>query len=87
MDIDIKQYLDERRELVERELEALMLSSGGPFAKHIEAMRYSLFSGGKRLRPILCLAAAEAACAPAVPAEEARKNALPASCALECIHT
>ena len=46
MDIDIKKYLEERRELVERELEALMLSSGGPFAKHIEAMRYSLFSGG-----------------------------------------
>lgn len=44
------------------------------------AMRYSLFAGGKRLRPILCLAAAEV-CG-GKPA-----GALPASCAVECIHT
>src|SRR3984893_11091900 len=43
-------------------------------------MRYSLFAGGKRLRPILCLAAAEA-CAGKI------DNALPLACALECIHT
>src|SRR6186997_1336388 len=43
-------------------------------------MRYSLFAGGKRLRPILCLAAAEA-CRGKVNA------ALPLACALECIHT
>jgi geranylgeranyl diphosphate synthase type II len=43
-------------------------------------MRYSLFAGGKRLRPILCLAAAEA-CRGKV------SNALPLACALECIHT
>ncbi len=43
-------------------------------------MRYSLFAGGKRLRPILCLAAAEA-CAGLT------KSALPLACALECIHT
>src|SRR5205807_615250 len=45
-----------------------------------KAMRYSLFAGGKRLRPILCLAAAEA-CRGKV------SNALPLACALECIHT
>jgi geranylgeranyl diphosphate synthase type II len=44
------------------------------------AMRYSLFAGGKRLRPALCLAAA-AACG----GREA--HALPAACAVECIHT
>jgi len=44
------------------------------------AMRYSLFAGGKRLRPILCLATAEA-CGGKIP------NALPLACALECIHT
>jgi geranylgeranyl diphosphate synthase, type II len=44
------------------------------------AMRYSLFAGGKRLRPILCLAAAEA-CGGKI------RNALPLACALECIHT
>ena len=43
-------------------------------------MRYSLFAGGKRLRPILTLAAAEA-CGGAI------GNALPAACAVECIHT
>jgi len=45
-----------------------------------KAMRYSLFAGGKRLRPILCLAAAEA-CRGKI------SNALPLACALECIHT
>jgi len=44
------------------------------------AMRYAVFAGGKRLRPILCLAAAEA-CGGKIPA------ALPAACAVECIHT
>src|SRR5258708_1591447 len=43
-------------------------------------MRYSLFAGGKRLRPILCLAAAEA-CGGKI------DNALPLACAMECIHT
>src|SRR3989441_7313781 len=43
-------------------------------------MRYSLFAGGKRLRPILCLAAAEA-CRGNV------DTALPLACAVECIHT
>ena len=43
-------------------------------------MRYSLFAGGKRLRPILCLAAAEA-CGGTM------SQAMPAACAVECIHT
>ena len=43
-------------------------------------MRYSLFAGGKRLRPTLCLAAAET-CGGKI------GNALPLACALECIHT
>lgn len=44
------------------------------------AMRYSLFAGGKRMRPILCLAAAEAC-------GGTSENALPAACAVECVHT
>jgi len=44
------------------------------------AMRYGIFAGGKRLRPILCLAAAEACGGKTAPA-------LPAACAVECIHT
>jgi len=53
-----------------------------------EAMRYSLFAGGKRLRPILALAAAEAiAAANHESLDEGRARALPAACALELIHT
>lgn len=44
------------------------------------AMRYSVFAGGKRLRPVLCLAAAEA-CGGTISA------AMPSACAIECIHT
>jgi geranylgeranyl diphosphate synthase type II len=53
-----------------------------------EAMRYSLFAGGKRLRPILTLAAADAV-GRAVGArhEDSRVLALPAGCAIELIHT
>ena len=60
-----------------------MLQAVGPFAQHIEAMRYSLFVGGKRVRPILCLAAAEAV----NQSTATEKNVLPVACALECIHT
>lgn len=55
----------------------------GPFAQHIEAMRYSLFVGGKRVRPILCLAAGEAI----AKSEQTERNLLPVACALEAIHT
>ncbi len=44
------------------------------------AMRYSLFAGGKRMRPALCLAAADA-CGGNL------TNAMPLACAVECIHT
>ena len=51
-------------------------------------MRYSLFAGGKRLRPVLTLAAAEnVADQSGAPAAEVRDRALPAACALEMIHT
>ena len=54
-------------------------ASAKPATIH-RAMRYSLFAGGKRLRPALCLAAA-AACGGKVSA------AVPLACAVECIHT
>jgi geranylgeranyl diphosphate synthase type II len=53
---------------------------GGEAARVGEAMRYSLEAGGKRVRPILCLLAAEAVGGPA-------QAALPGALALECIHT
>lgn len=78
--MDIKQYLDQKRRQVEESLQDFMPQPQGLPAKHVEAMRYSLFAGGKRIRPILCLAAAEAVCG-------GTTGAMPAACALECIHT
>jgi geranylgeranyl diphosphate synthase type II len=52
-----------------------------------DAMRYSLDAGGKRLRPILTLAAAEAVARPSSTAARAIELALPAACAVELIHT
>ncbi len=52
-----------------------------------EAMRYSLDAGGKRLRPILTLAAAETVAGASASAESAIELALPAACAVELIHT
>jgi geranylgeranyl pyrophosphate synthase len=52
------------------------------------AMRYSLQGGGKRLRPVLVIAAAELCDAPAVTGEAAPSNdPLPAAVAIECVHT
>ena len=66
--------------LVEEALErALPNISHSPQVLH-EAMRYSVFSGGKRFRPLLCLGACEAAGTPA-------RQALSAACAIELIHT
>ncbi len=81
--VEIKTYLNEQRQQVEEHLANIMLEPAGTFSKHIEAMRYSLFVGGKRIRPILCLAAAEAV----DNNKESRQHALPVACALECIHT
>jgi geranylgeranyl diphosphate synthase type II len=78
--MELKLYLKEKRVRVDRALEAFLPKQEGPAAEVVEAMRYSLFAGGKRLRPILCLAAAET-----VGGDES--HALPVACALELIHT
>jgi geranylgeranyl diphosphate synthase type II len=78
--MEIKQYLSQQCAVVEQALAHYMLPEEGPLANHIKAMRYSLFAGGKRIRPILALAAAEAMHA-------STEHLLPAACALECIHT
>jgi geranylgeranyl diphosphate synthase, type II len=78
--LDLKAYLEERRGLVNRALQAYLPPVRGPAFRVTQAMHYSLFVGGKRLRPILCLAAAEAVGGD--PGE-----ALPVACALEMIHT
>ncbi len=77
--MELKAYLRQRREMVDAALERLLPAdeSGG---RILEAMRYSLFAGGKRLRPILCLAGAEAVGGQA-------ERVMFCACALEMIHT
>ena len=81
--MEIKTYLDEQKFLVEDALARYMLQSGGDFSDHIETLRYSLFAGGKRVRPILCLASARMVYG----SSETDVTVLPIACALECIHT
>jgi len=81
--VEITTYLNEQKQRIEAGLAALMLEPVGPFSRHIESMRYSLFVGGKRIRPSLCLAAAGAVDG----SETTRQHALTVACALECIHT
>ena len=80
-------YLGGLRTQVEAGLERVLISIGAP-PLITDAMRYSLMAGGKRLRPCLTLAAAEAAGATAgISAARARDLALPAAVAVEMIHS
>jgi geranylgeranyl diphosphate synthase type II len=78
--MDLARYLEEMKKLVDGALDRLLPSAADPPAALHEAMRYSVFAGGKRLRPVLCIAAAEALGADPSPF-------LPAACALELVHT
>ena len=78
-DFDLTTYLNDKKELINSELDKIF----GDFANSshiVKAMKYSLMAGGKRIRPILCLAAAEAV-------GSDQEAALPAACAVEMIHT
>jgi geranylgeranyl diphosphate synthase, type II len=78
--MDITTYLSRKKEIVDKALEKLVPPADTfPPSVH-EAMRYSLFAGGKRVRPILALAAAEALGAKTV-------DLLPIAGSLELIHT
>jgi geranylgeranyl diphosphate synthase type II len=78
----LSEYLGTRRAQVDSALERFLpVSRDFPRIVH-DAMKYSLLAGGKRLRPILVLAAAET-----VAGEHAIELALPAACAIEFIHT
>ena len=76
----IEQYLKEKKPDVENALRKLMPEPSGLAGTVVEAMNYTLFSGGKRIRPILCIAGAEAV-------EGNADNVLPVACALELIHS
>ncbi|HAJ27236.1 MAG TPA: farnesyl-diphosphate synthase [Syntrophus sp. (in: bacteria)] len=76
----LEAYLTERKALIDEALERFLPGmEGGPEIIH-QAVRYSLFAGGKRIRPILCVAAAEAV-------GGGGQDCLPCACALEMIHT
>jgi geranylgeranyl diphosphate synthase type II len=77
---DLQQFLSTRTETVNRALDQLLPPEKTRPATIHKAMRYSIFAGGKRMRPALCLAAAQAC-------GGSEKDALPLACAVECIHT
>jgi geranylgeranyl diphosphate synthase type II len=77
---DLGRYLADRRRAVDEALERYLPAADAPPATLHEAMRYSVFAGGKRLRPILVIAGAEAV-------GGAMERVLPTACALELIHT
>jgi len=72
--------LQRYRQEVNAELSRLMLPQAGVPDRLLESMNYSLLAGGKRMRPLLVLLACEACGGD-------RRQALPAACALEMIHT
>ncbi len=77
---ELEAYLRSRQRLINSGLRRWLPRAGRRPATIHEAMRYSVFAGGKRLRPVLCLAAAEAC---GGEAEEALRPA----CAVELVHT
>ena len=78
--MDLKAYLKERCTLVDEALDRFLPKADElPFSLH-KSMRYSVFAGGKRIRPILMLAACEAVGGDIF-------LAMPAACAMEMIHT
>jgi geranylgeranyl diphosphate synthase type II len=78
--MNLKEYLVRQQHLVDAELDRLAPKETVEPATIHRAMRYSLFAGGKRIRPILCLEAARTL-------TDAWEAVAPAACALELIHT
>ena len=76
----LSHYVQARRAEIETALAAVLPATPGTPAVVVDAMRYSLSAGGKRLRPVLCLASADAVGGD-------RSQAMPAACAIELIHT
>jgi geranylgeranyl diphosphate synthase, type II len=78
--LDIERYLRERAAMVERALARAVTETDAAAGRLFEAMRYSLLEGGKRLRPVLALAACEGVGGPL-------EAAMGFACAIEMIHT
>lgn len=80
----IAQYLAEKKQMVDDALAAYLDENPVYPTTILKSMRYSLDAGGKRIRPVLMFAAAEAV---AGPSEALTKTVLPFACAMEMIHT
>ena len=78
--IILDEYLETRKTLVDQALELYLPVESTEPPVIFRSARYSVFAGGKRLRPILCIAAAEAVGGPI-------DTVMPTACALELIHT
>jgi geranylgeranyl diphosphate synthase type II len=74
---DLKSYLSSNREQINEALDSIFANTSN---KIVKAMKYSLMAGGKRIRPILCVAAAETVGGQS-------QDVIRAACALEMIHT
>src|ERR1035437_3726747 len=78
--MNLREYLAQQQRLVDTELDRLVPPETTPPETIHRAMRYSLFAGGKRIRPILCIEAAGAIAGEC-------PGILAAACSLELIHT
>jgi geranylgeranyl diphosphate synthase type II len=78
--MSLRDYLSTQQQLVDRELDCLVPSETTPPATIHRAMRYSLFAGGKRIRPILAIEAARAVA-------DDPAGIVAAACSLELVHT
>ena len=76
---ELKSYIKQKNQIINVSLDKMLQNSQSSEAL-VKAMKYSLMAGGKRIRPVLCLAACEAV-------SGGPEDALTAACALEMIHT
>jgi hypothetical protein len=80
-EFDLNAYILDKLPSIEKALDESLVSREPQTDKIVEAMKYSLMAGGKRIRPVLCLAAAE------MFSPQNPEVAMPAAVALEMIHT
>jgi len=78
--LDLNSYLKEKENIINKALDSLLPKEDEFPQKLHKAMRYSVFAGGKRIRPILCLASAEIF-------EGVSNNIINVACAIEMVHT
>jgi geranylgeranyl diphosphate synthase type II len=78
--MDFSRYWSARQKQVDAALNRLLPAADTKPKTIHQAMRYSIFAGGKRLRPVICLASAEVI-------SGKHGDAIPLACAVECIHT